>query len=109
MTPPTHPCEGCFLQESREGRVCPPARDVYGLADLIAQRQAEALRAALAQDAENTRSLAQCICIDASLPAPHKLLPATSPTLLLAAAPTGRLSADFRKEPVHVPAARTVA
>ena len=40
MTPPPshdHTCEGCALQEARDGRVCPSARDDYGLPDVEAQ------------------------------------------------------------------------
>ena len=71
--------------------------------------EAEALRTALKQDAEGTRSLAQCICIDVLTPAPPKLLPAASPALLLGAASAEPLSTDSRKERVYAPSTRPIS
>lgn len=68
MSPPAnhqHPCENCVLQEARDGRVCPAARDAYGLEDLVAQRRAEALHAAILADAGRTPCFAELVRRDA--------------------------------------------
>jgi hypothetical protein len=85
--PPTHPCSNCFLEEQREGRVCPAARDVYGLPDLEAQQNAEALRLAIRED-RPLSTLADLVHVDAerrlasSLPSalPLALPPAANPS-----------------------------
>lgn len=103
MTPPpnhNHPCQGCFLQEQRSGRVCPAARDAHGLADLVAQRRAEALHTAILTDAQNVPAFAELVRLDAMNPA--AALPASITLGLLAAPSLVSLSPDSRKDAVRV-------
>jgi hypothetical protein len=103
MTPPpnhNHPCEGCFLQEQRSGRVCPTARDAYGLPDVTeAQRRAAALHAAILADAQNIPAFAELVRLDAMSPA--VALPASISLGLLAPPSLVPLYHDARKEIVH--------
>lgn len=109
MTPPTsHPCQGCFLQEERHGRVCPAARDVYGLDNLAErERRAAALRAGLAQDAHDLPTFCQLIQFDARQLGPSRALSAAVSHPLLEATPADRLSTTARKESTDAPVART--
>jgi hypothetical protein len=98
-----HPCEHCFLQEQRQGRVCPAAHDVYGLSDLQAQQQsAEALRQAITQDAQIVVQLPALVQLDAQL---ASALP-DAERLGLVAAATDPLSTTSRKETIRVLLAR---
>jgi hypothetical protein len=68
MTPPpnhSHPCERCFLQEQRGGRVCPVAHEVHRLPDVEAERHAAALHAAILADAEVVVGFAELVRRDA--------------------------------------------
>lgn len=56
-----HRCHGCALQESRDGRVCPAAREVHGLPDVVAQRHAAVLRAAVLADAGRLLGFAELV------------------------------------------------
>lgn len=104
--PPPHLCEGCALQESRDGRVCPAASDAYGLPDVAAERHAAALHAAIVADAGRIPSFAELVRRDAigrrarvlSVPNPSRpvLCPSSSPT-----------THDSAKEVVHVFPSRT--
>jgi hypothetical protein len=97
MTPPPNPnllCEGCFLAEQRDGRVCPAARDVHGLPDVEAHRHAQALHDAILADAGRTPGFAELVHRDAAshtgvLPAAIRLglLIAPSPNPLFPDAP----------------------
>jgi hypothetical protein len=103
MTPPPnshHICENCVLQEARDGRVCPSARTIYGLADLVAQRRADVLHAAIVADAQNVPAFAELVRHDAMSPA--VALPASISLGLLPAPPLVPLSLDSRKEAVRV-------
>jgi hypothetical protein len=97
--PPIHRCEGCFLQEQREGSVCPGARDAYGLADVQAERNSEALRAAIQLDAYSYPSLAQLVRIDAAQAARDAQLGGAS-LLVIDAAPAGLLPVAATDEEV---------
>lgn len=102
MTPPPHdlhPCQGCFLQEHRSGRVCPAARDTYGLPDVAEeQRRAELLRAAILQDAPTGLSLIELVRQEAQA---RQLGPSRSAPLALPPAPASSLSHDSRKEAAY--------
>ena len=68
MSPPpnhNHPCEGCALEQARGGRVCPAARNDYGLPDVEAQRHAESLYAAILADAGRVPGFAELVRGDA--------------------------------------------
>lgn len=101
MTPPpnhNHPCQDCFLQEQRRGRVCPTAREIHQLADLAeAQRRAAVLHAAILTDAQNIPAFAALVRLDAM--SRNVALPA-SISLGLMPAPDA-LYHDSRKEIVH--------
>jgi hypothetical protein len=62
--PPTPDCVGCALQEARGGRVCPTARDVYGLEDLVAQHRADVLHDAIVLEAEAVPSLSELVRLE---------------------------------------------
>jgi hypothetical protein len=94
--PPIHPCEGCFLQEQREGRTCPAAHDAYGLPDLQATRNSEALRAAIQSDAYSYPSLDQLVRIDAA----REVLPGGPLLPVIEAAPAALLSLASVEEEV---------
>ena len=94
--PPIHPCEGCFLQEEREGRVCPAAHDIYGLPDVQAERNRESLRAAIQLDAYSYPSLDQLVRIDAARGA----LPGGALLPMIEAAPAAPLSLASVEEEV---------
>jgi hypothetical protein len=73
MTPPPPlPCEGCAFQESRGGRVCPAAREVYGLPDVEAQRHAETLYAAVLADAQRVPPASPSWCVGMPSTAPQE-------------------------------------
>ncbi len=97
---PTHPCEGCFLQEQRSGRVCPSARDAYALADLEAQRHGEALHAAILADAGRVPGFAELVRRDAM--SRTGALPASISLGLLAAPSPHPLFTDSAKEVIRV-------
>ncbi len=105
MTPPLDAeaaCAGCFLRERTGGR-CPVARDVYGLESPgEAERRAEAIRAAIQEEAKSGLDLSALIQRDAELNcrvASQSALPAANQTL-----PT-----NSREEAaVHVDAARPI-
>lgn len=59
------PCHRCVLQESRDGRVCPAAREVYGLPDVETERHAAALHAAILADAQGAPGFAELVRRDA--------------------------------------------
>ena len=102
MTPPpdhNHPCEGCFLAEQREGRVCPAARDL-GLPDVKAQRHAEALHAAILADAGRVPGFAELVRHDAINRT--GVLPASISLGLLAAPLPHPLYRDSPKEVIRV-------
>jgi hypothetical protein len=83
------------------------ARDAYGLeTPAVIQRQAEALRAGIAQDAP-VYSLPELVRLDAQRQRPAGLLPAQPPLVLLPAA-TQQTPDDTRKEAVYVPVAHSV-
>ncbi len=108
MTPPPnhdHPCEGCYLQEARDGRVCPAARNVYSLADLVAQRQAEVLHAAILAELGRTAGFVELVRLEAQQRRPK--LPASSPRLLPAAPVTSTPHAQ-QKEAIYVAVPRPV-
>lgn len=97
--PKDHPCEGCFLAEQREGRVCPVAQDL-GLPDVEAQRHAESLYAAILADAGRTPGLAELVRRDA---ANHTgVLPASINLGLLAAPLSHPLYTDSPQEVIRV-------
>ena len=100
MTPPPNQnfvCQGCFLQEQRSGRVCPTARDAYGLPDVIeAQRRADVLHAAIVADAQAVPAFADLLRLDAMSPA--VALPASISLGLLAAPSLAPVFPDSRKE-----------
>jgi hypothetical protein len=104
MTPPPnyhHSCENCALQEARDGRVCPAAREVYGLPDVIkAQRRADVLHAAIVEDARNVPAFADLVRLDAMSPAVAS--PAAISLGLLPAPSLAPLFPDSRKEAVRV-------
>jgi hypothetical protein len=107
MTPPSdhHSCEGCVLQESRQGRVCPAAREVYGLADLVDQFQAEALRVAVMADALSAGpTLPELVRLEAEGQASRW----PRPRLLLPAGVTPAVVHDDRKETIHVEVSRSI-
>lgn len=62
---PPHPCESCALQEARDGRVCPAAREVHGLPDVEAQRYGAALHDAILADAQGLPGFAELVRRDA--------------------------------------------
>jgi hypothetical protein len=101
MTPPPnddHPCQGCFLQEQRSGRICPAAREIHRLADLAdAQRRADALHAAILADAQNIPAFAALVRRDAMTR--NGALPASISLGLLAA--PDPLYHDSREEIIH--------
>lgn len=108
MTPSpnhNHPCEGCFLQESRDGRTCPAAHDIHGLADLVAQHRAEALHAAILADAGRVPGFAELVRRDAM--SHTGALPAAVRLGLLAAPSPDAVSSDSRKEHIYVLPPRT--
>lgn len=108
MTPPPnhdHPCEGCYLQEARDGRVCPSARHTHGLADLVAQRQAEVLRAAILADLGRTAGFVELVRLEAQQRRPKLLTP--SPRLL-PAAPATSTPHTQQKEAIHVVVSRPI-
>lgn len=84
-----HSCEHCVLQEVRDGRVCPAAREVHGLPDVETQRHTAALHAAILVDARRTSGFADLVRGDAvrrragvlSVPDPSRsaLCPSPSP------------------------------
>jgi hypothetical protein len=98
--PPSHPCEGCVLQEARDGRVCPVARDAYSLPDLEAQRHAQALHAAILADAGRTPGFAELVRSDAM--SRTGALPASISLGLLAAPSPHPLYSDSPKEVIRV-------
>lgn len=103
MTPPLnhdHPCDGCLLQESREGRVCPAARAVHGLPDVEAQRHAEALHAAILADAGHVPGFAELVRGDAI--SRTGVLPASISLGLLTAPLPHPMYTDSPKEVVRV-------
>lgn len=96
-----HFCDGCFLQEQREGRVCPAAHDVYGLPDLAeAASRAAALHTAVAQDAEAVPGFGELVSRDAA--SRTGILPMSIRLGLLAIPAAEPLSPDSRKEAVRV-------
>jgi hypothetical protein len=102
MTPPpdhNHPCEGCFLAEQREGRVCPAARDL-GLPDVEAQRHAESLYAAILADVGRTPGFAELVRGDAI--SHTGVLPASISLGLLAAPSPDSVSTNSPKEVIRV-------
>lgn len=103
MTPPPnhrHPCEGCALEEARDGRVCSAARDVYELPNV------EALHAAILADAECLPGFAELVRWDAA--SRHTgALPASMRLGLLAAPSPDPAIHDSAKEVVHVFSAHT--
>jgi hypothetical protein len=103
--PPNHPCESCHLQEARGGRVCPRARDAYGLADLVAQHQAEALHAAILADAGRTPGFAELVRLEAQQPQTKLLAP--SPRLLPAASAVSTAH-NQQKETIRVAISRPI-
>jgi hypothetical protein len=95
-----HPCHGCLLQEQRDGRVCPAAREVYGLPDVIeAQRRADVLHAAIVEDAQTIPAFADLVRFDAM--SPTAALPASISLGLLAAPSLVPLFPDSRKEAIR--------
>ena len=103
MTPPPnhHPCAGCALQEVREGRVCPAARDAYSLPDVEAQRHAAALHAAILADARAVPSFAALVRHDAI--SRTGVLPASIGLGLLTPQSPDPLSHDAQREVICVP------
>ena len=102
-----HPCHSCALQESRDGRVCPAARDDYSLPDVETERHAAALHAAILADAQGIPGFAELVRRDAigrgrsgvlSVPNPSR------PALCPSSSPATHNSA---KEVVHVFPSRT--
>ncbi len=103
MSPPpnqSHPCNKCILQEARDGRVCPAARDVHSLPDVEAQRHAEALHAAILADAGRVPGFAELVRRDAI--SRTGVLPAAISLGLLAAPAPDPLYTDSRKEVIRV-------
>jgi hypothetical protein len=101
MTPPNHnhPCRGCALQEARDGRVCPAARDA-GLPDVEAQRHAAALHAAILADAQTVPAFAELVRRDA---VSHTAVLSAAVRLGLLVAPSSDpLSPDSRREVIRV-------
>jgi hypothetical protein len=102
MSPPynqDHACRGCFLAGQREGRVCPAARDAYGLPDVEAQRHAAALHAAILADAGRVPGFAELVRRDA---VSHTGALAASISLGLLAPSSDPLFPDSRKEAIRV-------
>jgi hypothetical protein len=94
------------LEEARDGRVCPAARDVYELPNVEAQRHAEALHAAILADAECLPGFAELVRWDAA--SRHTgALPASMRLGLLAAPSPDPAIHDSAKEVVHVFPSRT--
>jgi hypothetical protein len=101
MTPPAfHPCKGCALQEARDGRVCPAAREVYALPDVEAQRRAAVLHAAIVQEARPVPALPELVRRDAV--SRVGLLPVATRLGLLPSPAPGLLAPDHRKEAMRV-------
>lgn len=101
----SHVCADCFLVETT-GRVCPTAREAYGLeTPAYVLPRSEALRAAVAADAGTHRTLRDLVCLDAARLGSE----ASRNTLLLPSpAAAGQISnTDTQKEMTHVIAART--
>lgn len=96
-----HPCEGCALQRSREGRVCPSARDL-GLEDIYeAERQAEVLRRlVLAEAPRAPAGLAELVRREVA----EKRMP-RGPLLLPAGAAASPVP-DSREEAIRVQVSR---
>jgi len=104
MTPPSnhaHPCAGCALQEAREGRVCPAARDAYGLPDVEAQRHAAALHAAILADARAMPGFAALVRHDAF--SHTGVLPVSIRLGLLTPQSPDPASNDAQEEVIRVP------
>jgi hypothetical protein len=98
MTPPNpnqHPCRGCFLEQQREGRVCPAAR-AQGLPDVETERHAAALHAAILADAQGLPGFAELVRRDA---VSHHTgaLPASIRHGLLAAPSSDSVSTDSKE------------
>jgi hypothetical protein len=92
-------CSGCFLYERRG--VCPMVLDTYGLQNSAeAQRRAEALHAAVREDAKVAVSLSELVRHGASRP--------SLAGLLLPSRPAEPIPTDSRKEATHVSAPRTI-
>ncbi len=109
MSPPPFadlPCEGCFLYERRG--VCPVAREAYGLeTPAEVQWRAEALHAAVLQDAGTVPGLRELMRLDAQRPRPVGLLVPPS-RLVLPSTAAERMPNDSQKEAIpHAHAPRT--
>jgi hypothetical protein len=102
IPPPTdnHPCGGCALQEARDGRVCPVARDAFGLPDVETQRHAEALHAAILAEAQQRPAFAELVRHDAM--SHTAALPASIRLGLLAAPAPVSIPTDGAKEVIRV-------
>jgi hypothetical protein len=98
--PNHHLCEGCALQEARDGRVCPAARDVYDLPDVEAQRRAEVLHAAIVQEARPVPALPELVRRDAVSRTGE--LPVATRLGLLPSLVPDPLAHDPRKEAIRV-------
>jgi len=93
-------CNNCILQEARGGRVCPIARDTYGLPDLVeARHHAAALHAAILADAQRLPGFAELIRRDA-ITRPTGALPASLGRGLLVAHLSDPATHDSAKEVV---------
>jgi hypothetical protein len=103
MTPPDpHVCGGCFFFETTRG-VCPTARDAYGLeTPAVIQQRAEALRAAITEDAHAARSLFDLIQKDAQ--ERGAVVSAMTDPLTLPPAPETPLPNTTMKEDSNAPA-----
>jgi hypothetical protein len=95
-----HPCQGCFLEQQRGGRVCPAAREVYGLPDIEAERHATALHAAVLADAQAVPGFAELVRHDAF--SRTAVLPAPISLGLVAAPTSDPLFLNTPKEVIHV-------
>jgi hypothetical protein len=95
-----HPCNGCALQEARDGRVCPAARDAYNLPDVEAEHHGAALHAAILADAQSLPGFAELARRDA-LSHPAGALPASIRLGLLAAPSSQPVPHHAAKEVVH--------
>jgi hypothetical protein len=102
MTPPSNNpfCSNCFLQEQRSGRVCPAARDVYGLPDVDEAQRRDVLHVAIRSDAQSVPAFADLVRLDAMSPA--VALPASIRLGLLPAPSFAPLFPDSRKEAIRI-------
>jgi hypothetical protein len=108
MTPPPnpHPCQGCPIEEARDGRVCPAARDAYGLPDVETQRRADVLHAAILADAGCTPGFVELVRRDA-ITRPAGALSGSLGRALLVAHLSDPATHDSAKEVVRAFSART--